>query len=132
MLKDYCKALQLECVEARLPDHFHISNLGRMGHTEVELTQTVIDGICKLVQMSKSVQAAPDATKTAMLVAIEGALVIFMTAISCCSWHHSDIDAPSLHRLICWDCADNSLSLFRKYRSGCEFDSAHARLPAGL
>ena len=72
MLKRYCKALQLECVEGRLPDHFHISNLGRIGQTEVKLAQIVIDGACKLVEMSKGVETEPDATKNAMLVTIEG------------------------------------------------------------
>ena len=72
LLKQYCKALQLQCVEAKKPDHFHVSNLGRIGQTEVQLAQNLIDGVCKLVGLSKQVQQMPEAAKTAMMVTIEG------------------------------------------------------------
>jgi len=72
VLKKYCKALHLDCVEARLPDHFHISNLQRIGRTEVQLAQTLIDGVCHLLEIGKTMQQTPDIAKTAMMVTIEG------------------------------------------------------------
>ena len=65
-----------------------------MGHTEVELAQTMIDGVCKLVEMSKGVQVAPDATKTAMLVTIEGEWV------SCLGQQHVAIFTTPISMLV--------------------------------